>query len=83
MTKRIRVTKTVDNFSELGEKHPNEINKGSVYEGSFFSDITIGEVLFISQDNGRVFRTSTIIEINKEDCTFKTLNSTYKYEYLD
>lgn len=76
LTKKVRITKIIDEFSKIGESHPNNISKGYVKEGLEIEPPTVGMPYWLSS-----FHTSTVTKITKG--TFKTLNSTYKYEVLE
>ena len=62
-------------------KNKGAIATGDVYEGH--TD-TFGEgVSLIIGDRFYTFKSSVIVEINKTKNTFKTLNSTYKYQFQE
>lgn len=70
----MRVEKLSDD--KFGGKHPNGVNSGYVSEGA----VLVFEVGYGLYMQG--LRTSPITEINEEEGTFKTANSTYKFEWL-
>lgn len=62
-------------------KNKGVIATGDVYEGH--TD-TFGEgVSLIIGDRFYTFKSSVIVKINKTKSTFKTLNSTYKYQFQE
>ena len=62
-------------------KNKGAIATGDVYEGH--TD-TFGEgVSLIIGDRFYTFKSSVIVKINKAKNTFKTLNSTYKYQFKE
>ena len=62
-------------------KNKGAISTGDVYEGH--TD-TFGEgVSLIIGDRFYTFKSSVIVKINKAKNTFKTLNSTYKYQFQE
>jgi hypothetical protein len=62
-------------------KNKGAIATGDVYEGH--TD-TFGEgVSLIIGDRFYTFKSSVIVKINKTKNTFKTLNSTYKYQFQE
>ena len=62
-------------------KNKGAIATGDVYEGH--TD-TFGEgVSLIIGDRFYTFKSSVIVKINKTKSTFKTLNSTYKYQFKE
>jgi hypothetical protein len=77
--KRVRITKLNDDFfKNLGEKHPNGINKGYVKEGvEINGPPKIGKRYCVN-----FFSTSPVVEIIDEN-TIKITYSTYKIEYLN
>jgi len=73
--KRIKLTKLSDEvFNGL---HPNNINPGFEIEGYELIPVIINEPYWV----GTNWRTSTVTKI-MDNGKFKTLNSTYKLEYL-
>lgn len=73
--KRIKLTKLSDEV--FNGSHPNNINPGFQMEGYELIPPTIGESYWVSNN----WRTSTVTKI-MDNGKFKTLNSTYKLEYL-
>lgn len=64
---------------ELAEAvHPNNIEVGYDVTGAFVKEPKIGEAFWV----GLGWRTSKVTEIISED-TFKTLNSTYRWRFLE
>ena len=62
-------------------KNKGAIATGDVYEGH--TD-TFGEgVSLIIGDRFYTFKSSVIVKINKTKSTFKTINSTYKYQFKE
>ena len=62
-------------------KNKGAIATGDVYEGH--TD-TFGEgVSLIIGDRFYTFKSSVIVKINKTKNTFKTINSTYKYQFQE
>ena len=62
-------------------KNKGAIATGDVYEGH--TD-TFGEgVSLIIGDRFYTFKSSVIVKINKTKSTFKTINSTYKYQFQE
>lgn len=76
---KIRVTKVTDEVFK-GE-HPNKINEGYTVEGEISELPLVGFSLYVSHGT-RLFATSQITEIIDGN-TFKTLNSTYKWEVIN
>ena len=74
--RKIRLTKLSDEV--FSGNHPNNINPGFVKEGFADNELKIGDSLWMDNLS---WATSTIKEII-DDNTFRTLNSTYKIEYL-
>jgi len=72
---KVRLTKLSDD--KFNGFHPNNIQSGYIKEGLLFNKPLIGQSCIVGS-----FYTSEITEII-DDNTFKTLNSTYKIEYLD
>ena len=79
--RRVKLTKLTDNKFE--GNHPNGINQG--YEKIGFSRgvPTKGEAFFVTRGVDNFFHTPTVTEEMNEEGIFKTMNSTYKLEYLD
>jgi hypothetical protein len=72
--RNVRITKvTDDKFSGM---HPNKINVGYEKEGLMFQAPTVGQSCCVGS-----LTTSVVIEVI-DDNTFKTMNSTYRIEYL-
>lgn len=71
----VRLTKISDDV--FNRKHPNGIIEGIEIMGILAFPIEVGQNVVL--DN---FYTSNVTEIINES-TFKTLNSTYKIEYLE
>ena len=66
---------------EKVSKNKGAIATGDVYEGH--TD-TFGEgVSLIIGDRFYTFKSSVVVKINKTKNTFKTLNSTYKYQFQE
>jgi hypothetical protein len=72
--RRARLTKISDNAFD--GKHPNKINVGYVKEGIVFQEPLVGQSCCIGS-----LCTSEVTEVIDEN-NFKTLNSTYRIEYL-
>jgi len=69
--------KTIDTFANIGELHPNGIDKGYTVVGTFANPPTIGERFIIRGSRlTEYLNTSPVIEIVSET-EFKTENSTY------
>ena len=81
--KKIRITKITDDAFE-GE-HPNGINVGYVRVGYEINPPTLNERYAVGAEkiDRFAFSTSPITQLPDENGVFKTLNSTYKLEYLD
>ncbi len=72
---RVRLTKLSDD--RFSGSHPNGIIQGYTKEGVLHSSPEVGSAVYVGG-----MHTSTVTEIVDTN-TFKTLNSTYKIEYLD
>jgi hypothetical protein len=57
---------------------PHNIEVGREVTGAFIIPPTVGEAFWV----GNHWRTSTVKEVLPEQ-TFRTLNSVYKYEFID
>lgn len=77
LIKKVRVTKTHDNFNG---NHPTGIGEGYSREGFIEKEPTIGESFLVNRLGG-YFVTSPVTEIIDGN-TFKTENSTYKWEFI-
>lgn len=66
----------------FSDKHPNGINVGYIKEGIALNDLEINNSFYLSGDNG-MFSSSSIVEIDEVNSTFKTNNSIYKIEIID
>lgn len=91
MKKKIRLTKyafnedseytTLDSSFELNQDHPNGINIGYVKTGIILADPVVGESMWMSGENNRMFSSSTVTAILQDG--FKTVNSYYRIEVLE
>lgn len=61
-------------------KHPNGINEHYTAKGVMVDPPTVGKPFYVDRPSG-YFRTSPVTEIINP-ITFRTLNSTYKLEYI-
>lgn len=78
-----KLTKISDDcLKELGIPHENDINEGFTFVGSFNEKPTVDTSFYILDKDLVLFITSKITKIIDSE-TFKTLNSTYKIEYLE
>lgn len=75
--KKVRITKITDN--KFNGDHPNRIFEGFVKEGKEPFPIKLNERYHV----GHSFSTSLVTELPNKDGIFKTINSTYKLEYLE
>lgn len=76
---KIRLTKISDD--KFDGEHPNGVNEGYVKEGApIVYPFLVGDCLHIYGDDGRIFRSTKVTEIDGE--LYRTKNSTYKLEVL-
>ena len=69
----------LEKLTELPDaKHPNNKEVGYTKEGTFIEAPKVGETFLV----GMQFQTSIVNEIIDKN-TFKTLNSTYKWEVIN
>lgn len=73
--RKARIIKLTDD--KFNGRHPNKINVGYEKEGILFQPPIVGQSCCVGS-----LCTSVVTEVI-DDSTFKTLNSTYKIEYLD
>lgn len=79
--RKVKLTKLTDDKFE--GNHPNGINQGYEKIGFIRGVPTKGKAFFVTRGVDNFFHTSTVTEEMNEEGIFKTLNSTYKLEYLD
>ncbi len=73
---KVKLTKLSDDV--FNGSHPNGIYEGHVQIGTEYDKPELGQPYWV----GRSWRTSDVIEV-LDNNTFKTLNSTYKIEYIN
>lgn len=74
---KVKVTKL---SNDMGAPHPNKIEKDFTFEGIEYSKPTVGMSYYLF-NGAKAFSSSMVTEV-LDNNTFKTLNSTYKIEYL-
>ena len=77
--RKIKITKMSD--EKFDGQHPNNINEGYTVDGSILKNPVINEPFCVIREGG-MFVTSKVTEIIDSE-TFKTLNSTYKWEVIN
>ena len=78
--KKVTITKVIDDVFD--SKHPNGINEGYKATGRLVN-FEIGWSAYLTKDDGRIFYTSPIREINEETGIFETAHSTYTIEIVE
>ena len=79
--KNLNMKRIYIKLMKIDENNPNQngIETGHVVEGFTFHEPTLDQSFVVFHDVAKMFKTSLVIEILSSD-TFKTENSTYKWE---